>query len=168
MLQDGLAARALAVSVESKWRMSFSKHTHSCVPVQGKPSKRQRKAQKRAAKLPREAGASAVDNGEQKTEQPQTEPATEMVPLQQQEHYAYYCKLRVEIDVGRYHVVRRLLSAVGLPVDSLARTAVGPLHLHELSLPNPGKPSHIACATFERGRVADCRVMVEYKVIASC
>jgi hypothetical protein len=37
--------------------------------------------------------------------------------------------VHITVDVGRYHVVRRLLAAVGLPVFGLHRIGVGPIRL---------------------------------------
>ena len=37
--------------------------------------------------------------------------------------------VQVSLHVGRNHIVRRLLDAVGHPVDKLVRTAIGPVRL---------------------------------------
>ena len=40
----------------------------------------------------------------------------------------------VDVTVGQYRVVRRALAAIGLPVFTLSRSAVGPLELQELGI----------------------------------
>lgn len=45
------------------------------------------------------------------------------------------CSGRLTLHEGRYHQVRRMLAAVGAPVETLARIAIGPLQLEELNLP---------------------------------
>lgn len=49
-----------------------------------------------------------------------------------------HLRLRVRISVGRWHVVRRLLAHVGLPVFELKRISVGHVSLEELALTKPG------------------------------
>lgn len=44
------------------------------------------------------------------------------------------CSGRLTLHEGRYHQVRRMLAAVGAPVEQLTRTAIGPLQLAELNL----------------------------------
>ncbi len=44
------------------------------------------------------------------------------------------CTGRLTLHEGRYHQVRRMLAAVGAPVESLERIEIGPLKLAELNL----------------------------------
>ncbi len=48
------------------------------------------------------------------------------------------CTGRLTLHEGRYHQVRRMLAAVGAPVVTLCRTAIGPLQLADLNL-EPGE-----------------------------
>jgi 23S rRNA pseudouridine2457 synthase len=49
-------------------------------------------------------------------------------------------RIRIVVRMGRHRVVRRMLAAAGLPVYSLHRTALGPLHLcRDLGLDEPGR-----------------------------
>lgn len=49
-----------------------------------------------------------------------------------------HVRVRVRISMGRFHVVRRLLAHVGLPVFELKRLSVGQISLEELGLPKAG------------------------------
>ena len=48
------------------------------------------------------------------------------------------CAGRLTLHEGRYHQVRRMLAAVGAPVETLERIAIGPLKLADLNL-EPGE-----------------------------
>ena len=52
------------------------------------------------------------------------------------------CHGLLTLHEGRYHQVRRMLAAVGAPVISLTRTAIGPLKLADLHL-TPGEWAEI-------------------------
>ncbi len=56
---------------------------------------------------------------------------------------------RLTLHEGRYHQVRRMLAAVGAPVDTLKRIEIGPLKLAELNLA-PGEWCEIDPAIFSR------------------
>ena len=49
----------------------------------------------------------------------------------------FECTLRLEIDIGKYHIVRRLLAKIGLPVIELHREAIGDLCLGNIGLDTP-------------------------------
>lgn len=57
------------------------------------------------------------------------------------------CSGRLILHEGRYHQVRRMLAAVGAPVVSLTRVAIGPLQLADLQLA-PGEWVEIDPAIF--------------------
>lgn len=57
------------------------------------------------------------------------------------------CTGRLTLHEGRYHQVRRMLAAVGAPVEVLTRIAIGPLTLAELNLA-PGEWAAIDPAVF--------------------
>ena len=48
------------------------------------------------------------------------------------------CAGRLTLHEGRYHQVRRMLAAVGAPVETLTRIEIGPLKLSDLNL-EPGE-----------------------------
>jgi len=123
ILPDGLPARALSVTVVRKWTQSY-RGGRSRLLVEGQSRKEARRQRRRQAQ-------------QQKHSRAEHEDARPDSPVGAS-HQAHYCTLRLEIDVGRYHVVRRLLAAVGLPVDSLSRIAIGTLRLGELPIPRAG------------------------------
>jgi len=49
------------------------------------------------------------------------------------EYITYFAVVRLSVDEGRNRLVRRMLAAVGLPVHSLLRTAVGPVSFDALA-----------------------------------
>ena len=57
------------------------------------------------------------------------------------------CHGQLTLHEGRYHQVRRMLAAVGAPVVTLSRIAIGALRLEELNLA-PGEWVEIAPAIF--------------------
>ena len=57
------------------------------------------------------------------------------------------CSGRITLHEGRYHQVRRMLAAVGAPVETLERIEIGPLKLLELDL-EPGEWVEIDPAIF--------------------
>ncbi len=57
------------------------------------------------------------------------------------------CSGRLTLHEGRYHQVRRMLAAVGAPVETLERIEIGPLKLLELDL-EPGEWVEIDPAIF--------------------
>ena len=57
------------------------------------------------------------------------------------------CEGRLTLHEGRYHQVRRMLAAVGAPVETLERIEIGPLKLAELNL-EPGEWVEIDPAVF--------------------
>lgn len=57
------------------------------------------------------------------------------------------CSGRLTLHEGRYHQVRRMLAAVGSPVETLERVEIGPLRLHDLNL-EPGAWVEIDPAIF--------------------
>ena len=57
------------------------------------------------------------------------------------------CSGQLTLHEGRYHQVRRMLAAVGAPVETLERVAIGPLSLAELDLA-PGEWVEIDPAIF--------------------
>ena len=57
------------------------------------------------------------------------------------------CSGRLTLHEGRYHQVRRMLAAVGAPVETLARIEIGPLRLQDLNL-QPGEWVEIDPAMF--------------------
>lgn len=59
------------------------------------------------------------------------------------------CAGRLTLHEGRYHQVRRMLAAVGAPVESLERIEIGPLKLQELNL-QPGEWVEINPAIFSK------------------
>ena len=59
------------------------------------------------------------------------------------------CAGRLTLHEGRYHQVRRMLAAVGAPVETLERVAIGPLRLQDLKL-EPGAWVEIDPAIFGR------------------
>lgn len=59
------------------------------------------------------------------------------------------CAGRLTLHEGRYHQVRRMLAAVGAPVESLERIEIGPLKLQELNL-QPGEWVEIDPAIFSK------------------
>lgn len=56
---------------------------------------------------------------------------------------------RLTLHEGRYHQVRRMLAAVGAPVETLERIEIGPLKLQELNL-QPGEWVEIDPAVFSK------------------
>ena len=56
---------------------------------------------------------------------------------------------KLTLHEGRYHQVRRMLAAVGAPVDTLERIEIGPLKLADLNL-EPGEWCEIDPAIFAR------------------
>lgn len=58
------------------------------------------------------------------------------------------CRGQLTLHEGRYHQVRRMLAAVGAPVVTLTRIAIGPLRLAELNLV-PGEWVEIDPALFQ-------------------
>ena len=56
---------------------------------------------------------------------------------------------KLTLHEGRYHQVRRMLAAVGAPVDTLERIEIGPLKLADLNL-EPGEWCEIDPAIFDR------------------
>ncbi len=59
------------------------------------------------------------------------------------------CSGRLTLHEGRYHQVRRMLAAVGAPVETLERIAIGPLRLEDLNL-EPGEWVEIDPAIFSK------------------
>lgn len=57
------------------------------------------------------------------------------------------CSGRLTLHEGRYHQVRRMLAAVGAPVETLERIEIGPLRLQDLNL-QPGEWVEIDPAMF--------------------
>ena len=58
------------------------------------------------------------------------------------------CSGRLTLHEGRYHQVRRMLAAVGAPVETLERIEIGPLKLADLNLA-PGEWVEINPAIFD-------------------